>query len=54
MWQIDRSREGIVREETTNEVKVEFYDNSRFKNLYRADAIYVWIRKESISRLIEY
>lgn len=33
MWQIDRGKEGIIKDETANEIKVEFYDNSRFKNL---------------------
>jgi hypothetical protein len=41
MWQIDRGKEGTVREETANDIKVEFYDNGGFKNLYGVNAIYV-------------
>ncbi len=54
MWQIESGREGTVREETANEIKVEFYDNSRLKNLYPVNAIYVCIKRQQIRSLENY
>lgn len=42
MWQIDRGKEGIVREKTASEIKIEFCDNGNCKNLYHMNAIYVY------------
>lgn len=54
MWQIDRGKEGIVRDENPDEIKVEFYDDSSFKSLYGPYPIYVWIKKQRIGSLVNY
>lgn len=54
MWQIDRGKEGIVRNANPDEIQVEFCDDRRVKDFYGPNPIYVWIKKQRIGSLVNY